>query len=82
VLPIPWEIIKAGGTINDNGLIVVKEVIFENCTINKREIIKIICLEVIVGFSFLEINIKIPQLNKTSVKVKNKDKVSEVFKED
>tara|TARA_B100000282_G_scaffold96924_1_gene68249 strand:+ start:249 stop:491 length:243 start_codon:yes stop_codon:yes gene_type:complete len=42
--------------------------------------IKIICLEEIVGFSFLETNIKIPELISTSVKVKSQEKISEGFK--
>ena len=46
----------------------VKEVLI-TWTINKREIIKIICLELMVGFSFLETSIKNPQLISTSVKV-------------
>ena len=40
----------------------------------------IICLEVMVEFSFLETNIKIPELISTSVKVKSQEKISEGFK--
>ena len=42
--------------------------------------INMICLEEIVGFSFLEINIKIPELISTSVKVKSQEIISERFK--
>ena len=37
--------------------------------------IRIICLELIVGFSFLETNIKIPEQTRTSVKVKIHEKI-------
>ena len=50
------------------------------CTANRRVMIKIICLEEIVGFSFFETSIKIPELIKTSVKVKNQEKISEIFR--
>ena len=42
--------------------------------------IKKICLEEIVGFSFFETNIKIPVLISISVNVKNQEKISEIFK--
>ena len=42
--------------------------------------INIICLEVILGFSFLETNIKIPELISASVKVKSQEKKLERFK--
>ena len=42
--------------------------------------IKIICLEEIVGFSFFETSIKIPEQIRTSVKVKSQEKISEIFK--
>ena len=42
--------------------------------------IKIICLEEILGFSFLETNIKIQELMSASVKVKSQEKISEIFK--
>ena len=80
MLPIPWDIIKAGGIIKDNGLIIDAKVNFETCTAKRRVIIKIICLEEIVGFSFLETNIKIPELISTSVKFKSQEKISEGFK--
>ena len=54
ILLIPCEIINLGGTIIDKGLIVLK-LIFRICAISKRKINKKICLEFIVGFSFLEI---------------------------
>ena len=41
---------------------------------------KIICLEEIVGFSYFETNIKIPELRSASVKVKIHEKISELFK--
>ena len=53
---------------------------FEACTAKRRVMIKIICLEEIVGFSFFAINIKIPELISASVKVKNQEKISEIFK--
>ena len=80
MVPNPCEIIKAGGTIIDSKLIVEAKNIFITCTVKRREIINIICLEVIVDFSFLETNIKIPQLPSTSKKVKIQEKISEVFK--
>jgi len=42
--------------------------------------IKIICLEEIVGFSFFETSIKIPELISASVKLQIQEKVSEIFK--
>jgi len=42
--------------------------------------IKKICLEEIVGFSFFETNIKTPQLISISVKLKNQEKISAIFK--
>ena len=80
MLPIPWDIIKAGGIIIDNGLMVEAKANFRACTAKRREIIKIICLEEIVGFSFFDTNIKIPELKSISVKVKNHEKISEAFK--
>ena len=53
---------------------------FEACTARRRVIIKIICLEVIVGFSFFETNIKIPELISASVNVKNQEIIPEIFK--
>jgi hypothetical protein len=54
---------------------------FEACDAKRRVMIKIICLEEIVGFSFLETNIKIPVLKSTSKKVKNQEKISEIFRD-
>ena len=53
-VPMPCEIIRAGGTIIDKGLKVVK---FNLITwaINNKPRIRIICLALIVGFSFFEI---------------------------
>ena len=42
--------------------------------------IKNICLEEIVGFSFFETSIKIAELISTSVKVKSQEKISEAFR--
>jgi len=50
------------------------------CTARRRVMIKIICLEVIVEFSFLEINIKIPELISVSVNLKSQEKIFERFK--
>tara|TARA_B100001248_G_C27148004_1_gene347624 strand:+ start:185 stop:409 length:225 start_codon:yes stop_codon:yes gene_type:complete len=63
-----------------NGLIVEAKASFVACTAKRRVIIKTICLEVIFGFSFLETSIKIPELSKTSVKVKSQEKKSDRFK--
>ena len=52
------------------------------CTTKRRVMIKKICLEEIVGFSFFETNIKIPELISISVKVKNQEKISVIFKGD
>ena len=70
MLPIPWDIINAGGIIIDNGLIVEAKANFVACTAKRRVMIKIICLELILGFSFLETNINIPELMSDSAKVK------------
>ena len=80
MLPIPWDIINAGGIIIDNGLRVEAKANFEACTAKRRVIIKIICLEEIVGFSFFETNIKTPELISISVKVKSQEKISAIFK--
>tara|TARA_Y100000813_G_scaffold112940_1_gene80908 strand:- start:738 stop:1046 length:309 start_codon:yes stop_codon:yes gene_type:complete len=64
----------------DKGLIDEPRIVFKACTDKRRKIIKIICLEIIVGFSFLETNIKIAQLTSTSVKVKNHEKILDRFK--
>ena len=53
---------------------------FVTCAAKRRVMIKKICLEEIVGFSFFETNIKIPQLISISVKVKNQEKISAKFK--
>jgi len=52
------------------------------CTEKRRVIIKKICLEEIVGFSFLETNIKTPELISISLKFKNQEKISPIFKGD
>jgi len=80
MLPIPWDIINAGGIINDNGLIIEPKASLIVCTAKKRVIIKMICLDIILGFSFLETNIKIPELSSTSVKVKSQERKFERFK--
>ena len=66
----------------DNGLIVEARTNFVACTAKRRVIIKKICLEEIVGFSFFETNIKIPELIRISVKVKIQEKISSIFKGD
>ena len=80
----PWTcfflIINAGGIIIDNGLMVEAKANFEAWTIKRRVIIKIICIEEIVGFSFFETNIKIPELISASAKLQIQEKVSEIFK--
>ena len=53
---------------------------FVACTAKRRVMIKKICLEEIVGFSFFETNIKIPELISISVKVKSHEKISATFK--
>ena len=80
ILPIPWDIIKAGGIIKDNGLMVEAKANFEAWTAKRRVTIKIICLEEIVGFSFFDTKIKIQELTNASVKVKSQKKISEIFK--
>jgi hypothetical protein len=50
------------------------------CTAKRRVMIKMICLEEIVGFSFFETNIKIPELINISVKVNSQEKMSVIFK--
>ena len=80
MLPIPWDIINAGGIIKDNGLIFDAKANFVTCTAKRRVIIKKICLEEIVGFSFFETNIKTPVLISISVKVKSQEKISSIFK--
>ena len=59
-VPIPCEIINDGGIIMAKGLI-PKKLIFEAWAINRRPTIKSTCREFIMGFSFLETKIKIPQ---------------------
>jgi len=53
---------------------------FVACIAKRRVMIKKICLEEIVGFSFFETNIKTPELISISVKVKNQEKISAIFK--
>ena len=78
--PIPWDIINAGGIIIDNGLMVEAKANFKACTTKRRVKIKIICLEEIMGFSFFETNIKIPEQMSISVKVKSQEKIFAIFK--
>ena len=77
MVPIPWEIIKAGGTIIERGLNPVPNIFFIIWTTNSSEIINKICLELMFGFSFLETSIKNPHVNKTSAKFKPQEKTSE-----
>jgi len=53
---------------------------FVACTAKRRVRIKKICLEEIVGFSFFETNIKIPELISISAKVKSHEKICAAFK--
>ena len=53
---------------------------FNTCTARRRVMIKIICLEEIVGFSFFATNIKIPELMIDSAKVKSQEKISVILK--
>ena len=80
MLPIPWDIINAGGIIKDNGLMDEAKANFVACTTKRRVMIKKICLEEIVGFSFFETKIKIPEHISISVKFKNQEKISAIFK--
>ena len=80
ILPIPWDIINAGGIIIENGLMFEAKANLKTCTTKRRVKIKMICLEEIVGFSFFESNIKIPELISASVKVKSQEKISAIFK--
>ena len=80
ILPIPWDIINAGGIIIENGLMVEAKINLEACTAKRRGMIKITCLEEIVGFSFFETNIKTPQLISISIKVKSQEKISVILK--
>jgi len=64
----------------DNGLMVEAKANFVTCTAKRRVMIKKICLEEIVGFSFFETNIKTPELISISIKVKNQEKISAIFK--
>ena len=80
IVPIPWEITKAGGTIIDKGLVLDPKIVFIVWTINRSETINRICLEFIVGFSFLETSIKKKQLIKTSKKDAHQENITELFK--
>ena len=55
MVPIPWDIINAGGIIIVNGLMVEAKANLVACTDKRRVMIKKICLEEIVGFSFIEL---------------------------
>ena len=78
IVPIAWDIIKAGGTMIDKGLN-VSEFNFMNWDISNRPIIKMICLAFIVGFSLLEIRIKIPQNSSISIKVMSHEVIISIF---
>ena len=79
MVPIPWEIIKAGGTIIERGLNPDPNIFFVIWTINSSKMINNICLELMFGFSFLETSIKNPHVNKTSAKFKPQEKTSETI---
>ncbi len=64
----------------DNGLMFEAKANFMTCTAKRRVMIKMICLEEIVGSSFFETNIKIPELISISVKVKSQEKMSVIRK--
>ena len=80
IVPIPWEIIKAGGMMIDKGLNPGSNIFFIIWTTNSSEIINKICLELMFGFSFLETSIKNPHVNKTSAKFKPQEKTSATSK--
>ena len=80
MLPIPWDIINAGGIMIANGLMVEAKANFVTCTAKRRVMIKKICLDEIVGFSFFETKIKTPELISISVKLKNQEKISSIYK--
>ena len=63
----------------DNGLMDEAKANLVAWTAKRRVTIKKICLEEIVGFSFFETNIKIPELIRISVKVKSHEKISATF---
>ena len=71
--------IRAGGTIIDKGLKVEK---FNLITwaINNKPTIRIICLALIVGFSFLDRKINNVQQIRTSRKVVDQEKIISRFK--
>ena len=79
MLPSPWDIINAGGIIIENGVMVEAKANFVACTTKRRVMIKIICLEEIVGFSFCETNIKSHEVMSASVNVQSHEKISEMF---
>jgi hypothetical protein len=63
-----------------NGLMVEAKANFVTCTAKRRVMIKKICLDEIVGFSFFETKIKTPELISISVKLKNQEKISSIYK--
>ena len=78
-VPIPCEIIKEGGTIIDKGLKVGKfNLIAWDAKSSPR--IRIICLLVIVGFSFFEKKINKVQQIRISRKVIDQEKIISGFK--
>jgi len=64
----------------DKGLMVEAKANFEAWDAKRSVMIKIICLEAIVGFSFFATNIKIQVLKSASIKVINQEKKSEIFR--
>ena len=79
IVPMPWEIIRAGGTIIDSGLKAEKFNLIPWAISNKLRI-RIICLALIVGFSFFEMKINIVQQNIISRKVIDQEKIISRFK--
>ena len=75
IVPIPCEIIKVGGTIIDKGLKVLI-LIFRISIKSKRPTNKKICLEFIVGSSFLETYIRTPK----QISISKKFIITEIMK--
>tara|TARA_B100001989_G_scaffold105958_1_gene74171 strand:- start:172 stop:390 length:219 start_codon:yes stop_codon:yes gene_type:complete len=64
----------------DNGLMDDAKANFVACTAKRRVMMKKICLEEIVGFSFFETNIKIPEQISISVNVNSQEKICSIVK--
>ena len=77
-VPIPCEIIRAGGIIIDNGL-KFEKFNFIAWAINNKPRIRSICLALIVGFSLFEIKINTEQQKRISIKVIDQAKITAGF---